>query len=319
MQYKKLGNTDLLFSAIGLGTWAMGGADWKYGWGPQDDQRSIETVQHALELGINWIDTAAVYGNGHAEEVVGKAIRGMSERPFIATKCSRKISSDGPLYSDLKKESVVQETEDSLRRLGIEVIDLMQIHWPKPEAEIEEGWEAIATLIQQGKIRYGGVSNFDVAHMLRCIPIHPIASLQPPYNMLVRNIENEIIPFCEKHRIGILCYSPLYKGLFTGAFNKERVRQLPETDHRRNDPFFQEPKLSVHLQLVENLSRMATERQITVAQLTLAWILRHEQVTAAIVGGRRPEQLDETAKAGDIRLDDADINRINDFLEKANV
>ncbi len=314
MRYRKLGYTDVQFSVIGLGTWAMGGEDWKYGWGPQEDEQSIKTIHHALELGINWVDTAAVYGLGHSEEVVGKALKGMREKPFVATKCSRKSDSKGALYSELKRDSVIREAEESLKRLQVEVIDLYQIHWARPEEDIEEGWETVAQLIQEGKVRYGGVSNFEIKHMQRCQPIHPIASLQPPYNMIRRDIENEILDYCENQEIGIVCYSPLYKGLFTGKYDRQRINELPDSDHRRRDSHFQEPELSANLELVEELKKMAKARGITVAQLTIAWTLRHPQMTAAIVGGRKPEQLDETAQAGDLELSDEDIGKIDKLI-----
>ncbi len=316
MKFKKLGNSEMTFSRIGLGTWAMGGEGWRYSWGPQDDAQSIRTIQHAIDLGINWIDTAAVYGLGHAEEVLGKALKDISDKPYIATKCSRKGTSDGQLFSELKKDSIIQEAEDSLRRLQIDVIDLYQVHWPKPEEDIEEGWEAMAQLIKDGKVRYGGVSNFYIEHMQRCQTIWPITSLQPPYNMLTRYIEDDILDYCEKKNIGVLCYSPLYKGMFTGTFDKTRIVNLPETDHRQHDPHFQEPELSANLALVDGLKEIASARGITVAQLTIAWTLRHAQMTAAIVGGRKPEQLDETAAAGDVELTEAEIRAIERLLKQ---
>ena len=234
MRYKKLGNSDLSLSVIGLGTWAVGGEGWQFSWGPQDDRQSIDTMFHALDLGINWIDTAAVYGLGHAEEVVGKALKGMSQKPIVATKCSRKQGADGQLYSELKRASIIQEAEDSLRRLEIETIDLYQIHWPKPDEDIEEAWEAVAQLIRDGKARYGGVSNFQVEHMQRCRAISPILSLQPPYSMIARGIEDGIIDYCGDKNIGILCYRPMYKGLLTGAFSRDRIEALPDSDHRQS-------------------------------------------------------------------------------------
>jgi aryl-alcohol dehydrogenase-like predicted oxidoreductase len=316
MRYKKLGSTDMSFSVIGLGTWAMGGEGWQFSWGPQDDRLSIQTIHHALSFGINWIDTAAVYGLGHAETVVGRALKGMTERPFIASKCSRKVNAAGVLYSELKKESVIQEAEESLRRLQVEVIDLYQLHWPRPDEDIEEGWQAIATLIQQGKIRYGGVSNFNSAQMQRCLPIHTIASLQPPFNMLTRDIEHGILDFCAEQHIGVIGYSPLYKGLFTGKFSRERIDQLPASDHRRNDLHFQEPELSINLQLVNELEKIAVARGVSVAQLTIGWCLRLPQMTAAIVGGRKPEQIEEIAPAGDLVLNDEEIAQIDLLLKQ---
>jgi aryl-alcohol dehydrogenase-like predicted oxidoreductase len=316
MRYKNLGNTDLNLSAIGLGTWAMGGEAWQYGWGPQDDEQSVKTIYHALDLGINWIDTAAVYGLGHSEEVVGKALQGMEKKPIVATKCSRKQGAEGQLYSELKRESIIQEAEESLRRLGVEVIDLFQVHWPKPDEDIEEAWEAVAQLISDGKVRYGGVSNYFVEHMKRCQDMSPIASLQPPYNMIVRYIEDEIIDYCAENNIGIICYSPMYKGLFTGAFSRQRLEALPDSDHRKNDPHFQEPELGASLQLVDDLTKLAERKGISVAQLTIAWTQRNPQMTAAIVGGRKPEQLDETAAAGDVVLSQEEISLIDSFIRQ---
>ena len=316
MRYKNLGNTDLNLSAIGLGTWAMGGEAWHYGWGPQDDEQSVKTIYHALDLGINWIDTAAVYSLGHSEEVVGKALQGMEQKPIVATKCGRKQGADGQLYSELKRESIIQEAEESLRRLGVEVIDLFQVHWPKPDEDIEEAWEAVARLISDGKVRYGGVSNYYVEHMKRCQDMSPIASLQPPYNMIVRYIEDEIIDYCAENNIGIICYSPMYKGLFTGAFSRQRLEALPDSDHRKNDPHFQEPELGANLQLVDDLTELAKKKGLSVAQLTIAWTLRHPQMTAAIVGGRKPEQLDETAAAGDVVLSQEEISLIDSFIQQ---
>jgi aryl-alcohol dehydrogenase-like predicted oxidoreductase len=316
MRYKKLGSTDMSFSVIGLGTWAMGGEGWQFSWGPQDDRLSIQTINHALSLGINWIDTAAVYGLGHSETVVGRALKGMTERPFIATKGSRKVDANGVLYSDLKKESIIREAEDSLRRLQVDVIDLYQLHWPRPDEDIEEGWQAVAALIQQGKVRYGGVSNFNSAQMQRCLPIHPIASLQPPFNMLTRDIEHDVLTFCDKQNIGVIGYSPLYKGLFTGKFSRERMDQLPASDHRRNDSHFQEPELSLNLQLVKDLAEIAAVRGVSVAQLTIGWCLRLPQMTAAIVGGRKPEQIEEIAPAGDLVLSDQEIAQIDSLLKQ---
>lgn len=316
MRYKKLGNSDMLFSCIGLGTWAMGGEGWQFSWGPQDDRLSIQTIHHALSLGINWIDTAAVYGLGRSEEVVGRALKGLSPRPFVATKGGRKGDAGGVIYSELNRASIVREVEDSLRRLQVDVIDLYQLHWPRPEEEIEEGWQAVTALIQQGKVRYGGVSNFNIAHMQRCLPIFPIASLQPPFNMLTREIERGILDFCTEQQIGVIGYSPLYKGLFTGKFSRDRVDLLAASDHRRNDPHFQEPELSINLQLVKELADMADARGVSVAQLTIAWCLRFPQMTAVIVGGRRPQQVEEIVPAGDIVLDDQEIAQIDLLLKQ---
>jgi len=317
MKTRKLGWTDLNLSIIGLGTWAIGGGKWKFSWGPQDDRDSISAIQRALELGINWIDTAAVYGLGHSEEIVGKAIRGLRKKPIIATKCERVWDKDGNISGRLKKKSIRSEIEASLKRLKIEVIDLYQIHWPEPDEDIEEAWTTLGDLIKEGKIRYGGVSNFNLQQLKRVQPIHPVASLQPPYSMLERGIEKKILPYCSANNIGVVTYSPMQKGLLTGQFNRERVKNLPKDDHRRRDPRFQEPELSVNLKLVENLRSLAEKSGRTVAQLAIAWVLRRPEVTAAIVGARRPSQIEETAIAGDWMLSQEDIAAIDVLLEKS--
>ena len=255
MKTRPLGKTGLQLTTIGLGTWAMGGGDWAFGWGPQDDEQSIRTIHRALDLGINWIDTAAVYGLGHCEEVVGRALRGLSQRPLIATKCERCWDDQGRIVTRLKRASVRAELEDSLRRLGVEVIDLYQIHWPQPDEDIEEAWGTIAELIREGKVRYGGVSNFNVDQLRRIQPMHPVASLQPPYSMLVRGVEAELLPYCGEHGIGVIVYSPMQKGLLTGKVTREWVAGLPADDHRRSDPQFQEPRLIANLALVEGCAR----------------------------------------------------------------
>ena len=316
MKTRKLGWTDLNLSIIGLGTWAIGGGQWKFSWGPQDDRESISAIQRALELGINWIDTAAVYGLGHSEEIVGKAIRGLRKKPIIATKCERVWDKNGNISGRLKKGSIRSEVEASLKRLKIEVIDLYQIHWPEPDEDIEEAWTTLGDLIKEGKIRYGGVSNFNLQQLKRVQPIHPVASLQPPYSMLERGIEKKILPYCSANNIGVVTYSPMQKGLLTGKFTRERVQNLPEDDHRRRDPRFQEPELSADLELVEHLRSIAEKSNRTLAQLAIAWVLRRPEVTAAIVGARRPSQIEETAVAGDWVLSKEDIAAVHMLLEK---
>lgn len=316
MRTKKLGYTDLNLTAVGLGTWAIGGGGWQYGWGPQDDRESIAAIHRALELGINWIDTAPVYGLGRSEEIVGKAIKELKERPIIATKCGRVWDEKGNISGCLKKESIRSEVEASLKRLDIDVIDLYQIHWPDPDEEIEEGWQTIADLIKEGKIRYAGVSNFSVEQLKRIEPIHPVASLQPPYSMLERGVEKELLSWCAENNIGVIVYSPMQKGLLTGKFTRERIQNLPLDDHRRKDPLFQEPKLSMNLELVEALRPIARRNGRTVAQLAIAWVLRRAEVTAAIVGARRPSQIEETAPAGDWILSQEDIAAIDRVLER---
>ena len=316
MQTRKLGWTDLNLSTIGLGTWAIGGGGWKFSWGPQDDKESISAIRRALELGINWIDTAAVYGLGHSEEIVGKAIKGLRDKPIIATKCERVWDRDGNIFGRLKKESIRSEVEASLKRLKIEIIDLYQIHWPEPDEDIEEAWTTLGDLIKEGKIRYAGVSNFNLEQLKRVQPIHPLASLQPPYSMLERGIEKKILEYCSANNIGVIAYSPMQKGLLTGKFTRERAHKLPEDDHRRRDPRFHEPELSANLRLVEDLRSIAEKSGRTVAQLAIAWVLRRPEVTAAIVGARRPSQIEETVVAGDWVLSKEDIAAIETLLDK---
>ena len=303
MKTRKLGWTGVELTTVGLGTWAHGGGDWRFGWGPQDDELSVQTIFAALDAGVNWIDCAAVYGLGHAEEVLGRALKNMRHRPFIATKCSLVWDEKRNISSCLKKQSVKTECEASLRRLGVDVIDLYQIHWPAPENEIEEGWAAVAELVREGKVRYGGVSNFNVPQMERIRAIHPIASLQPPYSLLRRDIEKEILPYCAQHQIGVIAYSPLQKGLLTGKVTKEYVSSLPPEDHRvKLDNMFRDPQLSAILTRVEQLKPIASRLKISLAELAIAWVLRRPEVTSAIVGARRPEQIRGTAPAMDVTL-----------------
>lgn len=299
MRMRKLGWTDLELTTVGFGTWAAGGGGWRFSWGYQDDRESIRAIVLACEIGINWIDTAAVYGLGHSEEIVGKAIKQLYKRPIIATKCSRVWDNEGTISGSLKKESIRRELEDSLRRLDIEMIDLYQIHWPAPEEDIEEAWEVMSAFIEEGKIRYAGVSNFSVAQLERIQNLHPVASLQPPYSMLKRDVEHELLGYCGKNDIGIVVYSPMQKGLLTGKFTRERAENLPDDDHRRNDPLFREPALSATIELAARLGEIAGGYGRTAAQLAIAWVLRLPEVTAAIVGARRPSQIEETADAGD--------------------
>mgnify|MGYP000935956102 FL=1 len=316
MRKRKLGWTDLELTVIGFGSWALGGGGWESGWGPQDDEESIAAIHRALDLGINWIDTAAVYGLGHSEEIIAKALRGMSEKPIIATKCGLVWNEKGEVFGCLKRDSIRKEVEDSLRRLEVEVIDLYQIHWPDPDPDIEEAWSTMADLVKEGKIRYAGVSNFNVEQMKRIEKIHPIASLQPPYSMIMRDIEKEILPYCAEKNMGVIVYSPMQKGLLTGKFTPERVKNLPPDDHRRSDPQFNEPLLSINLELVEKLKPIAEKYGRTLAQLAIAWVLRRPEVTAAIVGTRRPSQIEETFPAGDWELAAEDIEAIEKLLQE---
>jgi len=315
MQTRKLGYTDLHLTKVGLGTWAIGGGGWAYGWGPQDDAESMAAIRRALDLGINWIDTAAVYGLGHSEEIIGRALAGRRDEVIIATKCGL-VWDEGSTtpYGRLKAESVRREAEASLRRLEVEVIDLYQIHWPDPDADIEEAWGVIADLIREGKVRYGGVSNFSVEQLKRVQAIHPVASLQPPYSMLRRGIEEDLLPYCAANDIGVIAYSPMQAGLLTGKFTKERVANLPDDDWRKRNSRFQEPDLSANLAFVEKLRPITERNGRTLAQLAIAWVLRRPEVTAAIVGARRPSHIEETAPAGDWVLSAEDIAEIDALL-----
>lgn len=317
MRTRTLGHSDLSLTTIGFGTWALGGGDWKFSWGTQDDAESVRAIRAGLDAGINWIDTAAIYGHGHSEEIVGEAIRGHRDQVIVATKCGRVWEGDSrEIGKRLTRESVLREADASLRRLRIDVIDLYQIHWPEPDEQIEEGWSAVAELIRIGKVRYGGVCNFSLSQLERAQAIHPLASLQPPYSMLRREIEADIVPWCARHQVGLLAYSPMQAGLLTGAFTAERVKALPESDWRSRSPWFQSPQLEANLRLVERLRPIASEIGLTVAQLALAWVLRLPAMTSAIAGARSPRQIHETVSAGDVDLDAATIARIESALDQ---
>ena len=316
MRTRQLGNSELELTVVGLGCWAMGSGGWEFGWGPQDDADSISTIIKAVEMGVNWIDTAAIYGLGHSEKVVGKAIKELGEKPIVATKCGISWDSSGNINRHLDRERVRKDIEASLRRLDIEPIDLYQIHWPFPDENIEQAWEEMAKLVEEGKVRFIGVSNFSVEQLERIGRIYPPASLQPPYSMVGRDIEKDLLGYCARNNIGVTVYSPMQKGLLTGKFSAERVSQLAEDDHRRRDADFQEPKLSATLKLVDDLRKIAERNDGTLGQLAIAWVLRREEVTAAIAGARRPQQIEETAPAGDWQLCDDDVVEIEELLRK---
>ncbi len=312
MRTRQLGNSDLHLTVIGFGSWAIGGGEWRFGWGDQDEREAIDAVVAAVDHGINWIDTAAVYGGGRSEELVGKALQelGPARRPLIATKCGRVMRDASTIDKVLKRESVLAECEASLSRLGVDCIDLYQMHWPEPDEDIEEGWQALVELKQQGKVREIGVSNHSVSQLQRLAAIHPVASLQPPYSLITPEIEKELLPYCGQHKIGVVCYSPMYKGLLTGKFTRERVADLSEKDHRSRDPRFQSPQLERNLQLVENLRPIAETQGRSLAELAIAWVLRRPEVTSAIVGGRRPSQVAEIVSAADWILSDDEVQAI---------
>lgn len=301
---------------LGFGSWAIGGGGWAAGWGPQDDQQAISAIKRALDLGINWIDTAAVYGLGHSEELVGRAIKGRDQRPYVFTKCGRQWDDRGSIYGNLKAASIRREAEASLKRLQVDVIDLYQMHWPDPEQDIEEGWEAMARLKEEGKVRYIGVSNFNVAQMRRVMRIAPIDSLQPPYSLIQRETEEELLPFCQEHDIGVIVYSPMESGLLTGAMTRERIANLPEDDWRKHDRRFQEPELSRNLALAEKLNEIGFMHNVSAGIVAIAWTLRQPAVTAAIVGARSPEQVESMLPAAEFRLSDKELAEIDEFLEE---
>ena len=294
----------------------MGGGNWQFGWGPQDDEASIATINRALDLGINWIDTAAVYGLGHAEEIVAKAIRERSNQPYVFTKCARVWNEQGEITGSLKEQSIRREVEDSLRRLQVDVIDLYQVHWPDPEADLEEGWSTMAKLKAEGKVRYIGVSNFDIQQMRRAQEIAPIDSLQPPYSLIQRDVEKDILNYCQEQNIGVIVYSPMMSGLLTGTMTEERVANLPEDDWRKHDPEFQEPRLSRNLKLANLLTEIGFPHSMPAGNVAIAWVLRHPAVTGAIVGGRRPEQINEVIEAAEFRLTDSELAQIEKFLQE---
>ncbi len=313
MQKRRLGSTDMELTTVGLGTWAMGGP-WQFGWGPQDDDEARAAVVAALDHGINWIDTAPVYGLGHSEELVGQVLRETKHKPYVATKCGLLWNEKREKVPHLAPESIRRECEASLERLGVETIDLYQMHWPDPEKDIEAGWEEMARLRDEGKVRYIGVCNYNVAHLERIGKIHPPASLQPPYSMLRREVEDELLLYCGRHEMGVLAYSPMGRGLLTGKFTAERLAGLAPDDHRRRAPEFQEPQFGATQTLVEQLKKIADRHGQTCAQLAVSWVLRRREVTAAIVGARRPSQIAETVQASDWDLTADEIEQIEGFL-----
>ena len=311
---KTLGNSDLKLTPIGFGAWAIGGGNWDFGWGPQDDAESIGAIRQALDEGINWIDTAAVYGLGHSEEIVAKAVKGSSHKPLIFTKCSMRWDGERKIYRSLKAASVVEELEASLRRLGVETIDLYQIHWPNPDEELEEGWAELAKQQKAGKIRWIGVSNFNVEQMKRAQAIAPITSLQPPYSMLRPAIEQEILPWCQANGVGVINYSPMVSGLLTGRMSAERVAAMPSDDWRRKAVEFNEPRLSRNLRLVELLRGIGARYGVEPGVVAVAWTLHHPAITAAIVGGRSGEQVKGLAPALQFQLSDEEFASIGAFV-----
>jgi aryl-alcohol dehydrogenase-like predicted oxidoreductase len=315
MQKKKLGNSDLEITPIGVGAWAMGGGGWAFAWGPQDDAESIAAIHAALDRGVNWIDTAAIYGLGHSEEVVARALEGRPNRPYVFTKCARVWNEKREILKVLKRDSVRKECEDSLRRLRVDTIDLYQIHWPEPNEDVEEGWETLARLKEEGKVRWIGVSNFNAQQLERCRKIAPVTSLQPPYSAISPEVEQEILPYCVQHGIGVIAYSPMKSGLLTGKMTKDRVANFPQDDFRRRAPAFQEPQLSRNLDLAELMQKIAERHGRSPGEVAIAWTLRHPAVTAAIVGMRSPAQVEGVIGAMEFRLSADEVREIEAFQQ----
>lgn len=314
MEKRRFGSTGMEITPIGFGSWAIGGENWSHGWGPQDDNKAVEAIERALERGINWIDTAAVYGLGHSEELVAKALQGTAEKPYIFTKCALVWDSSRQITNSLKRDSLWRECEASLMRLKTDVIDLYQIHWPSPEEDIETGWRTMAELKEEGLVKHIGVSNFDVEQMKRAQAIAPVESLQPPYSMLRRGIEQEILPFCMEQNIGVIVYSPMLSGMLSGNMTRERALNLPKNDWRRNNKEFQEPRLGHNLELVELLRQIGKEHDASPGELAIAWTLRNPVVTGAIVGGRSAGQVEGTVGAASLQLTQKEQNRIESFV-----
>ena len=309
METKQFGNTDMMITRIGFGAWAIGGGNWAFAWGPQDDGEAIAAIRRAVENGMNWIDTAAVYGLGHSEELVGKAIKGMNQKPYIFTKCGLIWDDKRKSSQNTKAESIRKECEASLRRLNVDAIDLYQVHWPV-DADLEEAWGMMEKLRSEGKVRFIGVSNYSVEQIRKCMKIAPVSSLQPPYSLINRDCEKEILPFCKENGIGVIVYSPMGSGLLTGTMTRERINAMPSDDWRKNSSHFQEPALTRNLALVEKLKSIGKKYGRSAGEVAIAWTLRNPAVTAAIVGGRSAAQVDGISRACDLQLTNEDLAEI---------
>jgi aryl-alcohol dehydrogenase-like predicted oxidoreductase len=317
MQTRKLGNSDLNITPVGYGAWAVGGSGWQFGWGSQDDGDSVAAIHRSLELGVNWIDTAAVYGMGHSEEIVARALKSWSgPQPYVFTKCGLRWNTEGEVRKVLNADSIRREVEDSLRRLAIDVLDLYQIHWPPdPDSpQLEEGWSTLADLRREGKVRWIGVSNFNVDQLRRAQAIAPVTSLQPRYSLVHREVEDDILPYCLNEGIGVIVYSPMASGLLTGGMTRERAATLPKDDWRKNHPDFTEPALSRNLVLVERLRQIAKRHNRSIGEVAIAWTLHHPAVTGAIAGARNARQAEGVMRAGDLRLSNEALNEIEPFF-----
>jgi aryl-alcohol dehydrogenase-like predicted oxidoreductase len=319
MQTRQLGNSDLQITPVGYGAWAIGGSGWQFAWGSQNDNDSVAAIHRSLELGVNWIDTAAVYGLGHSEEVVARALKSWpGPRPYVFTKCGLRWDSQGNVRKTLSADSICHEVEDSLRRLSVEAIDLYQIHWPPDpdSAELEQGWSTLASLQRQGKVRWIGVSNFNVQQLRRAQAIAPVTSLQPRYSLVHREIEDQVLPHCQQVGIGVIVYSPMASGLLTGTMTRERAAKLPADDWRKTHPDFTEPDLSSNLALVDRLQQIARRHNRSAGEVAIAWTLHHPAVTGAIVGARNARQAEGVMCAGDLRLTDEEVTEIETSFAK---
>ena len=317
MQTRNLGNSNLNITPVGFGAWAIGGSGWEFGWGLQNDNDSIAAIHRALELGVNWIDTAAIYGLGHSEEVVARALKDWrGPKPYIFTKCGLRGNAKGEVHKVLSAASIRSEVEDSLRRLSVDGIDLYQIHWP-PDPDsgaLEEAWNELADLKSEGKVRWIGVSNFNVEQLRRAQAIAAVTSLQPRYSLVHREVDREILPFCLAENIGVIVYSPMASGLLTGAMTRLRAINLPKDDWRRSHPDFTEPNLTRNLALVDRLREIGKRYKRSAGEVAIAWTLRHPAVTGAIVGARNARQAEGVMRAGEVRLTDDEADYIQDFF-----
>ena len=311
LKTNQLGSTGLQITRVGFGAWAIGGGGWEFGWGPQDDEASVAAIHRAIELGITWIDTAAAYGFGRSERIVGRALDGLQDRPLVFTKCSLLEGPGRRVVHSLKRDSILREAEASLERLGIDAIDLYQIHWPIPDADIEEGWSALVELRERGLVRHIGVSNFDVEQLRRIQRIAPVETLQPQYSLVEREVEEEILPYAEEAGIGVIVYSPMGSGLLTGRMTRERIAALPDDDWRKRDPRFRDPQLSAHLETVARLERVAAQRETSPGAVAVAWTLQNPAVDGAIVGFRRPDQVDAIVEAANLELSSDELATID--------
>lgn len=313
METRQLGNSDLQLTRVGFGAWAIGGGGWEFAWGEQEDSDSIAAIVRALELGVNWIDTAAVYGTGHSEEIVAQALQQWKgKRPYVFTKCGLRWDANRKVHQDHSAASIRQECEDSLRRLQTDVIDLYQMHWPPSDngPQLEEAWQTMGDLQKQGKVRWIGVSNFSPEQMERAAKIAPVTSDQPPYSLIRRRIEQDVLPYCLKHGMGVISYAPMASGLLTGAMTGERAAALPADDFRSRNPEFQEPKLSKNLELVERLRKVGARHGRGPGEVAIAWVLRHPAISGAIVGARNAKQAEGVMRASELKLTAEEISEI---------